>query len=185
MLSRARINSKITSNIEEIASAQKIILPGVGAFDSAMKKIDASPELRNVLNEKAQIEKIPILGLCLGMQLMLARSEEGSLGGLGWVGGKAVKFRKIDGLRVPQMGWNTIIRIGKDPIFEDLEENPRFYFAHSYYAEVTEPNEIIMKTNYGYEITAGFRKENIYGFQFHPEKSHKYGLQLLQNFGKI
>ncbi|MBL7846694.1 MAG: imidazole glycerol phosphate synthase subunit HisH [Cyclobacteriaceae bacterium] len=178
------IDSMITSDPNEILRAPKILLPGVGAFGTAMKKIDER-NLRSVLDQKALKEKAPILGICLGMQLLMEGSEEASEPGLGWLKGKALKFPNSPGLKVPHMGWNTVQLPRTSALTADLGEEPRFYFVHSYYVTCTNPSESILKTSFGIEFDSGCNRENIFGVQFHPEKSHKYGMKLLQNFAKL
>jgi glutamine amidotransferase len=126
-------------------------------------------------------EKVPILGICLGMQLMGDESEEGEQRGLGWIKGTSVRFKAED-LRVPHMMWNKIKLISESKLFNGLEENSRFYFAHSYYMESVDPDLVIAKSIYGREFVAAIESENIIGVQFHPEKSHKFGMKLLRNF---
>lgn len=184
------IKSSITSGIEEINRADKILLPGVGAFDAAMQKINEDG-FREVLNFKAKEEKVPILGICLGMQLLTEGSDEGDLEGLGWIPAYTNKFNSSQNLRVPHMGWNEIRLSNPCAIGEglnsisDLGEDARFYFVHSYYVKVKDEKNSIMKTVYGHEFDSGIQHENIMGCQFHPEKSHKFGMKLLSNFAKI
>lgn len=179
--------SKITSNIDEINRAEKLLLPGVGAFDAAMKRINESG-LKEILDHKVKEDKVPILGICLGMQLLTGSSEEGKLKGLGWIPGKTIKFRfsRLEGkLKIPHMGWNLAQKINSNPLIESLPEESRFYFVHSYYVEVRNRENCIMQTEYGIPFDSLIAKGNIYGAQFHPEKSHKFGMQLLKNFAEI
>jgi imidazole glycerol-phosphate synthase subunit HisH len=178
------VDSKITSDVNEIKKAKKIILPGVGSFDTAMKLINS--KYKDVLNYKANIEKIPILGICLGMQLMTKSSQEGNLPGLGWINAKTIKFKFDDNkLKIPHMGWNTVKKKNECQLINNLNKNSRFYFVHSYYVKVQNNQNSILKTNYGINFDAAFNKKNIYGVQFHPEKSHKYGKKIFENFAKI
>ena len=184
MFKRVGVEAKITSNSNEIAEADKILLPGVGAFDNAMARINESG-LKEVLNTKAKVDKVPILGICLGMQLLTRGSEEGVLSGLGWIDADTIKFPVIKGLKVPHMGWNVVIPSTPSKLTQSLPEESRFYFVHSYYVKVDKPENSILKANYGIEFDAAIQNENIYGAQFHPEKSHKFGMQLLKNFSEI
>jgi imidazole glycerol-phosphate synthase subunit HisH len=186
MLKKIRIKSKITSEHDEILSAEKIILPGVGHFDWAMKKINENG-LRNILDRKALEEKIPILGICLGMQLFTKSSEEGQLSGLGWVPAKTVRFRfsKESNLKIPHMGWNLVQRATRSPLTENFESGHRFYFVHSYHIQVEDEKYSILKTEHGYLFDSAIQNENIFGVQFHPEKSHRFGMKLLENFAKL
>lgn len=184
MFKRIGVDAMITSNSKEIAEADKILLPGVGAFDNAMTRINESG-LKEVLNTKAKVDKVPILGICLGMQLLTRGSEEGVLSGLGWIDADTIKFPVIEGLKVPHMGWNVIIPSTQSKLTQSLPEESRFYFVHSYYVKVDRQENSILKANYGIEFDAAIQNENIYGAQFHPEKSHKFGMQLLKNFSEI
>lgn len=184
MLKKIGYESEITSDHQVIQSAEKLILPGVGAFDQGMKNLDERG-LIPLLNQKVLVEKIPVLGICLGMQLVTNKSEEGSLSGLGWVDAETIKFdsTKTDKkFPIPHMGWEYVSEKGNSPLLKDMYEEPKFYFVHSYYVKCNNPDEAILTSNYILEFDSGFQKENILGVQFHPEKSHKYGMQLLTNF---
>jgi glutamine amidotransferase len=174
----------ITDKESVVADASKLMLPGVGAFDVAMNKI-ASSGLRRVLDHKALIEKIPVLGICLGMQLLTKGSEEGKLPGLGWIDAYTKKFPSHEGIKVPHMGWNSAMPHSKSKLNENLSEEPRFYFVHSYYVETEKLENSMMRTKHGIEFDSGINHNNIYGVQFHPEKSHKFGMQLFKNFSGI
>jgi glutamine amidotransferase len=184
MFKRIGVEARITSNSNEIAEADKILLPGVGAFDNAMTRINESG-LKEVLNTKAKVDKVPIFGICLGMQLLTRGSDEGVLAGLGWIDADTIKFPVMEGLKVPHMGWNMVIPSTPSKLTQSLPEESRFYFVHSYYVKVDKPENSILKANYGIEFDAAIQNENIYGAQFHPEKSHKFGMQLLKNFSEI
>lgn len=182
------IESKIESDPDKIKDASKILLPGVGSFDTAMKKIKEK-NLLEVLNEKALKEKVPVLGICLGMQLLTNESEEGELKGLGWIPAKTVSFkdRISSNLRVPHMGWNIVKKNANSLLtsdFEDFDES-RFYFVHSYFVKVDNDKNSILKTKYGVEFDSAIQNDNIYGAQFHPEKSHKFGMKLFENFASL
>lgn len=176
-------SSIITSDIEQIAKADKIILPGVGSFDKAMENLKEL-NLIEVLNQKALIEKVPVLGICLGMQLLTKSSEEGNVDGLGWIDAKTVKFQLSDfpNLKIPHMGWNEVQLQKKHILCEDMYQDPRFYFVHSYHAVCESDENILIKTHFGYDFASGIVKDNIMGVQFHPEKSHKFGMKLFKNF---
>lgn len=182
MLKKIGHPSIITSDTEVIKKATKIILPGVGSFDAAMKNIKELG-LLELLNNKALSEKIPFLGICLGMQLLTQKSEEGFLPGLGWVNAETIKFKVEDqNLKIPHMGWNTISLPFHDVLFEEMPKNSRFYFVHSYHVLCNSEENVFSKSIHGYEFASGIKKDNIMGVQFHPEKSHKFGMQLLKNF---
>lgn len=176
-------DSVITSDIDEIASASKIILPGVGAFDTGMKNL-TDLGLVDILNKKVVSEKIPVLGICLGMQLLSNGSEEGMYKGLGWIDAKTVRFRFVDTAeyKIPHMGWNFIKQQKESKLFSGMFTDPRFYFVHSYYFKANDPSDILTSTDYEIEFTSAIERGNILGVQFHPEKSHKFGMKLLKNF---
>jgi len=182
------IESKIQSDPDKIKNASKILLPGVGSFDMAMKKIKEK-NLIEVLNEKALKEQVPVLGICLGMQLLTSRSEEGSLKGLDWIDAKTINFKdKIDKkLKIPHMGWNIVNKSNDSLLTMDFEtfDDTRFYFVHSYFVKVKNEKNSILKTKYGVEFDSAIQKDNIFGAQFHPEKSHKFGMKLFENFARI
>ena len=184
MLRRVGVASTITGDPEEIASAPKILLPGVGRFDAAMREIEARG-LREVLDRKALIERVPTLGICLGMQLITRGSEEGDATGLGWIDGSAHRFPRDDGLKVPHMGWNEVSFGRSSALTDRLPTDARFYFVHSYYVTMDRPDDSVLTAVYGVTFTAALESGNIYGAQFHPEKSHRFGMQLLANFAGL
>lgn len=184
MLKYIGVPSQIVDDPVVLEKAEKILLPGVGSFDQAMKRIKESGFLE-VLNHKALTEKTPILGICLGMQLLTNESEEGKLPGLGWIDAETIRFPKNSGLKVPHMGWNLVYPSTDSPLTKKLPKESRFYFVHSYYVKVANEENSILKADYGIKFDAAIQKENIYGAQFHPEKSHKFGMQLLKNFAEI
>lgn len=175
----------VSSNKEVIQNAHKLLLPGVGAFDTGMTNLENSG-LIPILNEKVLVQKIPILGICLGMQLLTQKSEEGIKKGLGWIDAETVKFNLPPELKlkVPHMGWNYIHVKRKNPLI-DMETKNRFYFVHSYYVKCLDESQSLATSNFGHEFTCMVNKDNIFGTQFHPEKSLKFGMKLLENFSKI
>lgn len=184
MLKRVGAFATITNERRAIAQADRLILPGVGAFDPAMQTLN-DLGIVDALTEKAIVERVPVLGVCLGMQLLFERSEEGNLPGLGWIPGRVVRFKLNEAdrtLRVPHMGWNWVERANDAALFEGFEETPRFYFAHSYHVEPAEAADVAGWTEYGYRFAASVQHENIGGIQFHPEKSHRFGLKVFENF---
>ncbi|MCG2462598.1 imidazole glycerol phosphate synthase subunit HisH [Flavobacteriaceae bacterium F89] len=187
MLKKAGVGEALISgNPRDIEKATKLILPGVGHFDYGMIQLQESG-LIEVLNKKVLEEKIPILGICLGAQLLTRGSEEGSQKGLGWIDADTVKFDKSklgQKLKIPHMGWSEV-RFNKEvPLFKDMPLESRFYFVHSYHLVCDRLEDVAVTSKHGYKFTAGLIKDNILGMQFHPEKSHKFGMQLLQNFIK-
>ncbi|MBU5613376.1 imidazole glycerol phosphate synthase subunit HisH [Geomonas azotofigens] len=189
MFKKIGVPSRITGDPDQIASAQKILLPGVGSFDAAMSRI-AEQGIREVLDRKALVEKVPVLGICLGMQLLTDSSEEGQLPGLGWIPAQTLAFTgRVDSAacRVPHMGWNVVTVAAQNPVtqgFESVEEM-RFYFVHSYFVRCRHPENVLLKTTHGVSFDSAIFRDNIYGAQFHPEKSHKYGMMFLENFARL
>lgn len=175
----------IESDPEQIAKAKRIVLPGVGAFGAAMQRIATVPGLREVLDMKALVECVPVLGVCLGMQLLTEGSEEGGLPGLGWVPGTTSRFPNTLGLKVPHMGWNVATPVSDSLLTKELGEEPRYYFVHSYYVRAKDPTHALMRTHYGVDFDSGIGRDNIFGVQFHPEKSHRFGMKILQNFANL
>ena len=187
MLKRIGTKAKITSDRAEIEAADKLILPGVGAFDPAMRRLNESG-LKEVLNELVLERRKPTIGLCLGMQLLTEGSEEGNLPGLGWVAGETRRFKfenEDAGLKVPHMGWNTVRPEQVKPLVQDLYDPSRFYFVHSYHVALRDPSDAAAWTHYGYDFPSMIQKGHIMGTQFHPEKSHKFGMKLLKNFAEM
>lgn len=185
MFKKIGVASKITSDLEEIKYAKKILLPGVGSFDKAMQRINTS-NIKEVLDYKVLKEETPILGICLGMQLLTNSSEEGIEKGLGYINASTKKFSFQDKkMKVPHMGWNLVNESTKSKLTEKFIEESRFYFVHSYYVEVVNQENSILKTNYGLEFDSAIQHKNVYGAQFHPEKSHKFGMKLFENFAKL
>lgn len=184
MFKRIGVPAVITADLDEISRARKILLPGVGAFDNAMERINRG-ELRKILDRKALEERVPVLGICLGMQLLTRSSEEGKLPGLGWIAAKTTLFPAQPGLKVPHMGWNLVSPTRACPLTDNLPPESRFYFVHSYCVHVENEEDSILKTTYGITFDSAVQHGNIFGAQFHPEKSHKFGMQLLANFARL
>jgi glutamine amidotransferase len=187
MLKKVKAQAIVSSDPSTIEKADKLILPGVGAFDNGMRKL-GDLGLIPVLNKRVLQDRVPILGLCLGMQLFFEKSEEGVLPGLGWIAGDVVRFctQKTEApIKIPHMGWNDIQVRQHHSLFDGLEsEETRFYFVHSYYIVPAVKKDILATSYYGVEFATAVMHENIVGTQFHPEKSHKFGMRLLQNFSE-
>jgi glutamine amidotransferase len=184
MFKKIGAEALISSQIDDIRRADKLVLPGVGAFDTGVENLRQG-NLLDILEEKVIRQKTPILGICLGMQLFSRESEEGQLPGLGWIDAQTVRFRfepDQQNLKIPHMGWNQVKVWRESPLFSQEEENPRFYFVHSYHVVCRDPNNVLATSHYGYEFTSAVIKDNIAGCQFHPEKSHKFGMRLFTNF---
>jgi len=181
---RLNVSVTIATSAFDLKNASKIILPGVGAFDQAIERIDQSG-MREALNTKVLCDRVPVLGVCVGMQVMAHSSEEGHKSGLGWIEGQVKKFGPSTlphRTRLPHMGWNDVQPTTKNRLFEGLERDARFYFLHSYYFHCIRSEDILAVSDYGGTFCCAVGSENIYGIQFHPEKSHHFGTQLLKNF---
>lgn len=187
MLRRIGAPAEISADPERIAAASKLILPGVGAFDTGMANL-ARSGLLPLLSEKVVEQGTPVLGICLGMELLARDSEEGSCSGLGWIQGRIVRFRFPEGredLNVPHMGWNAVRPSGGSVLLRDLPEDPRFYFVHSYHFVCDRVEDAAGWTSYGYDFASVVERGHIMGTQFHPEKSHRFGMALLRNFADL
>lgn len=184
MLNKIGVDCTITSSPEGIRQARKLIMPGIGAFDAGMSRLMASG-LIPTLNEKVLNDKTPVLGICLGMQLMTRGSEEGRLPGLGWIQAITRRFDRLSDptLKVPHMGWNVARPAKESVLLQECPEEPRFYFTHSYYVACENPQDQLLTVRHGSTVfDAGFEHGNLMGVQFHPEKSHRFGMWFLKNF---
>jgi glutamine amidotransferase len=184
MLRKVGVQSVISTDFAMIEEASKIVLPGVGHFDNCMKMFNASG-LREIVTKKIMQEKIPVLGICVGCQMLLEGSEEGIEKGLGWVKGSVIKFNmeKLPaGLKIPHMGWTDVALAKPSGLFKNMHGDARFYFVHSYHPSIGNAEDALLTADYGYSFVAAIERENIMGVQFHPEKSHKFGMKLLENF---
>ncbi|OAZ03090.1 imidazole glycerol phosphate synthase subunit HisH [Flavobacterium succinicans] len=184
---RVNVSTKIAKTAADLEGAEKLILPGVGHFDHAMSELIKSG-MRETLDELVMVKKVPVIGICVGMQMMGNSSDEGKLEGLKWIDATIKKFdvTKIQQVtRLPHMGWNDVHPVISHPLFEGLEKDALFYFLHSYYFECNHLNDILATSEYGGEFTCAAYHNNVYGIQFHPEKSHHYGEMLLHNFAKL
>lgn len=181
------VASVIAANVEQLRPASRVILPGVGAFDQAMLRLEKSG-MRSLLDEMILQRRLPVLGVCVGMQILMQSSEEGSAAGLGWIGGDVAKFRRDAGgkrMRVPHMGWNNVQPQAGTGLLAGIDENSRFYFLHSYFVRCAQRGDVLAQTSYGDAFDAAVGRDNIYGVQFHPEKSHGDGIRLLRNFAEL
>lgn len=184
MLKKIGVSSTFATTAEDVLKAEKIILPGVGAFDAGMRTLRQSGMIES-LHQRVVIDKVPILGVCLGMQLMTRRSEEGKEPGLGWLDAETIRFdsNAYPGMRVPHMGWNIAVAAKPSRLLEDPPPRSRFYFANSYHVVCADPVDRLLETEYaGFRFTSALERDNIRAAQFHPEKSHSYGMWLLKNF---
>lgn len=184
---RANIPAVAAKTAAELESARRLILPGVGAFDHAMERLEESgmqPTLSTLVKDKG----VPVLGVCVGMQMLAAGSDEGRRAGLGWIDGHVRSFGSWEAARAlpsPHMGWNDVRPVGESRLFRGLETDARFYFLHSYYFECARPEHTLALAEYGGEFSCAVNSGNIFGVQFHPEKSHHYGTQVLKNFAEL
>lgn len=186
MLRKVGVEAERVGTPRELESARKIILPGIGAFDQGMVTL-RERGLLDALRRKVRDEGVPILGVCLGMQMLGQGSEEGREAGLGLIDATCRRFRPPEcaALKVPHMGWNTVAPRGSNPLLDGLDEQSRFYFVHSYYVVCGDPADELAYSRYGQDFTSAVARGNIYGVQFHPEKSHRFGMALLRNFANL
>jgi len=183
---RLNITSSIVSVPDQLYGADRIVLPGVGSFDWAMDCLNGSG-FREVLDQKVLEQKIPVIGICVGMQMMAKRSDEGDRNGLGWLDAEVHHFDKRSFPKeapLPHMGWNDVIPVVDHPLFDGLTEKARFYFLHSYFFAGKNPSQILAQCDYNSVFTAATYSGNVFGVQFHPEKSHHWGVRLLKNFAE-
>jgi glutamine amidotransferase len=184
MLKKIGVAAEVTCDPDRIAAAEKLILPGVGAFDAGIENLRRSG-LVPLLEQRVREARVPVLGICLGMQLMTHGSEEGRLEGLGWIDACTLRFRPDDpALKVPHMGWNRVFAARPSALTDDLPDEPRFYFVHSYHVRCASEDDVVLTTPYGGLFHSAFRRDNVWGVQFHPEKSHKFGMRLLASFAQ-
>ena len=184
---RLRLPVTLASTPDDLCAADKIILPGVGAFDRAMTRLLESG-MKDALDEAVLTQRKPVLGICVGMQMMARRSNEGVLQGLGWIDADVKKFdfsKETEKTRLPHMGWNDVKPYRSDDLFKSLDSSARFYFLHSYYFSARDQANVLAVTDYNGLYASSVSAGNIFGVQFHPEKSHQWGIQLLKNFAEI
>ncbi len=180
------VTAKRATTPEDLIGATKVILPGVGAFDHAMERL-AQSGMRDTLDDLVLHQNVPVLGVCVGMQILAKSSAEGNLAGLGWIDGEVRAFAALTGpaLPLPHMGWNDVRPAADNRLFAQLESDAKFYFLHSYYFECVRQTDIAAVSMYGSTFASAVQSANIYGVQFHPEKSHHYGIRLLHNFAEL
>jgi glutamine amidotransferase len=184
---RLNIRVQVAMTATDVLNAEKIILPGVGAFDWAMTRLNDSG-MRDVLDDLVINKRIPVLGICVGMQMMAESSEEGVLKGLGWIKGIVKKFDTklfVQKTHLPHMGWNEVVSRDAKGLFKNIDNNARFYFLHSYFFEPLDPEYVLAVTDYNGSFASSVHLGSAYGVQFHPEKSHQWGIQLLKNFSEL
>jgi glutamine amidotransferase len=185
--SRLNIPVAVAKCSSDLVNATRLILPGVGSFDHAMRQFDRSG-MRQQIEQLVLEKRMPVLGICVGMQMLAKESEEGVLPGLGWIEGTVRRFDLATmprGTYLPHMGWNDVKPVTDGGLFSGMEHNARFYFLHSYYFQCHQQADVLAITGYGNQFACAVRRDNVYGAQFHPEKSHHFGSQLLKNFGEI
>lgn len=184
---RMNIPVAVAKSASDLRNASRLILPGVGSFDHAMQQFDHSG-MRNMVEQLVIQENKPVLGICVGMQMLAKSSDEGDLPGLGWIDGKVKKFDLAampPETHLPHMGWNDVIPVAESGLFKGMDRDSRFYFLHSYYFKCNQQSNVLAVSDYGGNFSCAVRKGNVYGVQFHPEKSHHFGSQLLKNFAEV
>lgn len=186
MLRKAGVQAQLVSSAQQLEQAAKIILPGVGAFDNGMAAL-AGRGLVDTLRRKVLQDRVPLLGVCLGMQMLGRASEEGGMAGLGLLEAQARRFRFAPGSghKVPHMGWNVLAARREHPLLDGLDARARFYFCHSYHLVCDDPGDVLAGASYGHDFSALVQRDNVFGAQFHPEKSHRFGMRLLLNFAEL
>ena len=184
---RLNIPVAVAKSAKDLHNASRLILPGVGSFDHAMRQFDQSG-MRHIVEQLVMQEKMPVLGICVGMQVLAKSSDEGDLPGLGWIDGKVKKF-DLSAMpaetNLPHMGWNDVIPVADSGLFKGMEKNSQFYFLHSFYFDCNQQSNVLAVSDYGGNFSCAVRQDNVYGVQFHPEKSHHFGSQLLRNFSEV
>lgn len=184
---RLNIECEVAKTPDDILKAKKLVLPGVGAFDETMRILRDSGMIE-ALNKQVLKNKVPVIGICVGMQILSKKSDEGELDGLGWIDAEVKRFdvsKLTQKPHLPHMGWNTFQTEKESPVLNELEPEKGFYFLHTYYFSCNNQDDILTSTVYGYRYTSAVNHENIFGVQFHPEKSHSNGVQLLKNFANL
>ncbi|UXH77639.1 imidazole glycerol phosphate synthase subunit HisH [Roseateles amylovorans] len=186
MYKRLNVPVGLAKTVDDLEGATRLILPGVGAFDHAMEELERSG-MRSRLDDLVLGKKIPVLGICVGMQMLAERSDEGARAGLGWIRGEVKGFKGLNqpDLLLPHMGWNDVHPAADHRLFTHLTTDARFYFLHSFYFECSDPAHVAAVSRYGKEFSCAVSAGNIHGVQFHPEKSHHFGAQLLKNFSEL
>jgi glutamine amidotransferase len=185
MIKRAGGSAVISADPDIISQADKLLLPGVGAFDKGIANLKKA-EFFSTLQHKVLEDKTPFLGICLGMQMLFEKSEEGELPGLGWIKGKVKRFDFTDPslqrLKIPHMGWNIVYPAKENSLLPVNETELRYYFVHSYHVACEQVEDVLAFSHYGYDFTCAVQNDNVYGVQFHPEKSHRFGMALMKSF---
>lgn len=184
---RLNIPVAVAKSADDLRNATRLILPGVGSFDHAMQQLDQSG-MRQPVEQLVMQNRVPVLGICVGMQMLAKSSDEGELPGLGWIDGKVKKFDLSAMPRdtnLPHMGWNDVNPVVSGGLFKGMEQDSQFYFLHSFYFECNQQSNVLAVTDYGGNFSCAVRQENVFGVQFHPEKSHHFGSQLLKNFAEV
>lgn len=184
---RLNIPVSVACTADDLECSERIILPGVGAFDWAMSRLNQSG-MRECLDTLVRVKKRPVLGICVGMQMMAVSSDEGTLEGLGWIDAEVKKFDEsafTQRTHLPHMGWNDVSPRKTDCLFKGMDIDPRFYFLHSYFFSPSKTSDVLAVTDYNGPFVSAIRSDNVFGTQFHPEKSHQWGIQLLKNFAEL
>jgi imidazole glycerol-phosphate synthase subunit HisH len=184
---KLNIPTSVVSTHTQLEGSEKIILPGVGSFDWAMSQLNQSG-MRETLDQLVLKKKVPVMGICVGMQMMAKQSEEGDLDGLGWIDARVKRFddsTKTSMIQLPHMGWNDVVPTKPHALFDGLEKDSRFYFLHSYFFATEGQDQILAQTDYNGVFASSVHNGNVFGVQFHPEKSHHWGVRLLKNFAEI
>ncbi len=184
---RLNIPVTVAKSADNLRNASRLILPGVGSFDHAMQQFDQSG-MRQLVEQLVMRDKLPIIGICVGMQMLAKSSDEGNLPGLGWIDGTVKKFdlsAMPPDTNLPHMGWNDVAPVAEGGLFKGMEKDSRFYFLHSFYFECHQQSNVLAVSDYGGNFSCAVQRDNVFGVQFHPEKSHHFGSQLLKNFSEV